>query len=57
MSRIGKNPVTIPSGVEVKIDGGNIHAKGPKGELNQAFDTNAVSIKVEEGEVVVSRKF
>jgi len=55
MSRVGKNPVAIPSGVEVKIDGGNIHAKGAKGELNQAFDTNAVSIKVEDGQVVVSR--
>jgi large subunit ribosomal protein L6 len=34
MSRIGKNPVLIPSGVEVTIDGLNIKVKGPKGELS-----------------------
>ena len=33
MSRVGKNPITIPSGVEVKIQGSHISVKGPKGEL------------------------
>ena len=39
MSRIGKSPVTIPSGVDVKIDGNVISVKGPKGELSQEFDS------------------
>lgn len=39
MSRIGKSPITIPSGIEVKIDGSVIHVKGPKGELTQELDS------------------
>ena len=39
MSRIGKSPITSPSGVEVKIDGNVIHVKGPKGELTQELDS------------------
>ncbi len=35
MSRIGKQPVTIPSGVEVKVENGTVTVKGPKGELRQ----------------------
>lgn len=35
MSRIGKKPITIPSGVDVKIDGSKITVKGPKGELTR----------------------
>jgi large subunit ribosomal protein L6 len=38
MSRIGKNPVTVPSGVDVKIDGGKVRAKGKLGELVMPFD-------------------
>ena len=34
MSRIGKNPVSIPSGVEAKIDGQHVEVKGPKGTLS-----------------------
>ena len=33
MSRVAKNPISLPSGVEVTIDSGNVSAKGPKGEL------------------------
>jgi large subunit ribosomal protein L6 len=33
MSRIGKNPITVPSGVDVTIDGANVRVKGPKGQL------------------------
>ncbi len=55
MSRIGKAPVAIKSGVEVKIDGNNnVSVKGPKGELTQLVDP-AIKISVEEGEVVLSR--
>jgi large subunit ribosomal protein L6 len=55
MSRIGKSPVTIPSGVEVKVDGSVISVKGKNGTLEQDFDTEAVSINVEGSEVTLSR--
>ena len=53
MSRIGKNPVTIPSGVTVEVKGNVVTVKGKLGELSQEFD--AVDVKVEEGQVVVER--
>ncbi|MDN6748273.1 MAG: 50S ribosomal protein L6, partial [Brevibacterium sp.] len=34
MSRIGKNPISVPTGVEVKIDGQDVAVKGPKGDLS-----------------------
>jgi large subunit ribosomal protein L6 len=37
VSRIGKQPIPVPSGVEVKIDGSTLTVKGPKGELSQTF--------------------
>ncbi|MCR4294137.1 MAG: 50S ribosomal protein L6, partial [Elusimicrobia bacterium] len=37
MSRIGKQPVVIPSGVQLKFDGNVVTAKGPKGELKEAL--------------------
>ena len=37
MSRIGKVPITVPAGVEVKIDGTTVTVKGPKGELTRTF--------------------
>ena len=37
MSRIGKQPIPVPSGVDVKIDGSTVTVKGPKGELKQTF--------------------
>lgn len=53
MSRIGKNPVGIPSGVTVAVKDGVISVKGKLGELTQSYDT--VSIKVEDNEVIVER--
>ena len=47
MSRIGKKPVAIPAGVEVKLENGIITVKGPKGELAQPVDEKLVSIKIE----------
>ena len=54
MSRIGRAPIVIPAGVEVKVDGQHVTVKGPKGELSM---NAAPSIKVEvsEGVVHVSR--
>ena len=37
MSRIGKKPVSIPAGVQVKINGSEVTVKGPKGELKRTF--------------------
>ena len=42
MSRIAKNPVAVPSGVEVKISDDNIFVKGPLGELNQALSGDVI---------------
>src|SRR3954467_4937283 len=54
MSRIGKNPIALPKGVEVKISNGLVTVKGAKGELTQKVDTD-ITVAVEEGNVVVTR--
>jgi large subunit ribosomal protein L6 len=54
MSRIGKNPIDIPSGVEVSVGASEIQVKGPKGTLKTPVDS-AVEYKIEEGKVIVSR--
>ena len=55
MSRIGRLPVAIPAGVEVKIAEGNVvTVKGPKGTLERALPIE-MEIKVEDGHVVVTR--
>ena len=53
MSRIGKNPVTIPSGVTVEVAGNVVTVKGKLGELSQEIDS--IEVKVEEGKVVLER--
>jgi large subunit ribosomal protein L6 len=55
MSRIGKLPVQVPSGVEVKVDGNIVKVKGPKGELTQAIENDGVSVSVENNVVTVAR--
>ena len=40
MSRIGNKPITVPEGVEVKIEGCTVTVKGPKGTLTRAFNSN-----------------
>jgi large subunit ribosomal protein L6 len=54
MSRIGKMPVPVPSGVEVSVSGQDVTVKGPKGSLDRTFPER-VSIMVEDGEAVVDR--
>ncbi len=54
MSRIGRKPITIPAGVDVKVDGSTVTVKGPKGELTSTFNS-AIAIAVEGNEVVVTR--
>ncbi|MFD2551793.1 50S ribosomal protein L6 [Bizionia sediminis] len=53
MSRIGNNPVVIPAGVTVEVNDNVVTVKGKLGELTQEF--SAVSVKVEEGNVIVER--
>lgn len=55
MSRIGKNPITIPSGVEVKMDGNIVSVKGPKGTLTQEIDS-CVTLSFEDGVITFSRE-
>ena len=40
MSRIGNKPITVPEGVEIKLDGQNLTVKGPKGTLTKEFHKN-----------------
>jgi large subunit ribosomal protein L6 len=55
MSRIGKLPVAVPSGVNVDIKGDEVQVKGPKGELRQRVLAH-VTVKLEDGKVLVERK-
>lgn len=54
MSRIGKKPIAIPAGVDVKIDGSTVTVKGDKVTLTQSFRPE-MKIEVENGEIIVSR--
>jgi large subunit ribosomal protein L6 len=53
MSRIGKKPILIPEGVEVKIEGREVKIKGPKGELARTFPFE-VKIEIKENQIFVS---
>ena len=55
MSRIGRLPVAVPNGVQVNVQGSDVHVKGPKGELKRTF-SSLVGIELQNGEVVVTRK-
>jgi len=55
MSRVGKKPVEIPSGVTITVDGtNNVTVKGPKGELSRSFNPE-ITINVEENVINVTR--
>ncbi len=55
MSRIGKQPVAIPAGVDVMIDGQNVSVKGPKGTLQLAISDPITVARNDDGAIVVSR--
>lgn len=55
MSRIGREPVTIPAGVTVTVDNGFITVKGPKGELKQDYDNKVIDIEIDANIVHVKR--
>lgn len=54
MSRIGRAPIAIPAGVEVKLDGQHITVKGPLGTLERTL-VPAIQIAVENGQILVTR--
>jgi large subunit ribosomal protein L6 len=55
MSRIGKQPISIPAKVKVEVKGQQVFVEGPKGKLNWELPRRT-SIKVENGQLVVSRQ-
>ena len=55
MSRIGRLPVDVPGGVQVNVQGPNVHIKGPRGELKRTFSP-LIGIALENGQVIVTRK-
>ncbi|MGJ6980162.1 50S ribosomal protein L6 [Aestuariimicrobium soli] len=55
MSRIGRLPITVPSGVEVSIDGQAVEVKGPKGTLNHVVAQPITIGKNDEGQIEVAR--
>jgi len=54
MSRIGKQPIAVPDGVEVQVEIGLVKVKGPKGELEERVSRD-MTVKQEDGTVVVTR--
>ncbi len=54
MSRIGRQPIVIPSAVKVKIEGDRVTVSGPKGELSRQFHRD-IDIRLDDGQLLVSR--
>lgn len=54
MSRIGRLPITVPAGVEVKVDGSVISVKGAKGELSHTV-ASPIEVTLDEGTLTVTR--
>ena len=54
MSRIGRLPIAIPSGVDVSIDGRTVTVKGPRGQLSRALHPD-ITVSQEDGSIVVTR--
>ncbi len=54
MSRIGRKPINIPAGVDVKVDNGVITVKGPKGTLTQKVNSN-ITVSIEDSVINVTR--
>jgi large subunit ribosomal protein L6 len=54
MSRIGKKPIEIPSGVDVKLDNNKITVKGPKGTLERELHSE-IDVRIEDNSIIVSR--
>jgi large subunit ribosomal protein L6 len=55
VSRVGRMPVVIPTGVQVNVDGLHVNVKGPKGEMKRTFSP-LIGIAMENGQIVITRK-
>ncbi len=56
MSRLSKQPIAIPAGVEVRQDGELFTIKGKKGELSRSFKNDVISLEITDAGIVVSKK-
>jgi len=56
MSRLSKQPIAIPAGVEVTKDGGTITIKGSKGELSRSFKDDVIAINIEGAEIAFEKQ-
>ena len=56
MSRVGKQPVAVPKGVEVSVSSPHVRINGPKGDLQFQYRADHIDIQVGDDEVVVTRK-
>ena len=56
MSRVGKQPIPVPQGVDVSIKGRNMQVKGPKGQLALSYRSDLVDVVVHGHEILVTRK-
>ena len=54
MSRIGRMPIAVPAGVDVKIDGSTVTVKGPKGTLTRTVSSN-ITVTLDNGVITVTR--
>jgi len=54
MSRVGRLPISVPKGVDIKLENGSVTVKGPKGELSRVF-SKEVEIKLEDDKLIVTR--
>ena len=55
MSRLSKQPIAIPNGVEVKQDGKTVTIKGPKGELSRSFNNDVISFDISDSEIAFAK--
>ena len=56
MSRIGKSPITIPEGVTVTVENAVVKVAGPKGELEQSYDT-AIKVDIADNVITLESSF
>ncbi|MFP6591644.1 MAG: 50S ribosomal protein L6, partial [Candidatus Latescibacterota bacterium] len=56
MSRVGKQPIPVPKGVDVSVRGPDVKVKGPKGQLDVSYRTDFIDVVVEGDEVLVTRR-
>ncbi len=54
MSRVGRLPVEVPSGVQIEVKGSNVRVKGPKGEMQRTFSP-LIGISMDKGQILVTR--